>query len=238
MERRVHVQGSATWLSRQALKNNQTRDQPSLHRTLSAPPTPAATDTPRVAHGFPEWSAQCMRNGPDLDVMYGSAQPPRAKPGKASGIQKLERNEKDGMVIVHPGRIVLEPAATPELSAPLQEIRDKLHARLKKFHDKSQSPAYLQEEDDKFLANMGEDHDQFLARLGIEPDKFLPRLGEDQDQFFARLKDVIRTELMDEAAYKWNIAENGQLMLGKSKFPGGKKLGWGHPTLVGGLKEP
>ena len=109
-----------------------------------------------------------MRKGPDLDVMYGSAQPPRAKPGRASGIQKTER-DKDGMVIVHPGRIVLNPVLTPELPA---------------------------------------------------------------------LLDKVRNELRDGAVYKWNVAKNGQLMLAKSRLFGGEKLGLGHPTLVGGLKEP
>lgn len=109
-----------------------------------------------------------MRQLPDLDAMYGAARPPRAKPGKASGIQGPERNPQDGMVLVHPGRIVINPT-TPELPALLQEVRDQLRAG---------------------------------------------------------------------AVYKWNISRNGQLMLAKSKHPGGEKLGWGHPTLVGGLKEP
>ncbi len=224
-----------------------------------------------------------MRKAPDLDEMYGSAQPPRAKPGKASGIQKQERNEKDGMVIVHPGRIILKPVATPELSAPLKEIRDELHAHLKASHDarlekfRKKFPAIMEEGDDKFLASMEEDydkflasagidpdkfiasmeedydkflasagidHDKFLASVGIDPDKFLPRLGESEDKFQARLKDFILMELREGAVYKWNEAKNGQLMLGKSKYPKdndypeGRKLGLGHPTLVGGLKEP
>lgn len=109
-----------------------------------------------------------MRKGPDLDALYGSVQPPRAKPGRLSGIQKAERRE-DGMVIVHPERIVVNPKITPDLSEELQ---------------------------------------------------------------------AVRRDLKDGAVYKWNISRNGQLMLAKSKHPNGEKLGWGHPTLVGGLREP
>lgn len=109
-----------------------------------------------------------MRTAPDLDALYGSVQPPRAKTGRISGIQKQER-DKNGMVIIHPGRVILNPTLTPELPAILEKIR---------------------------------------------------------------------CDLMDGAVYKWNISRNGQLMLAKSKHPGGEKLGWGHPTLVGGLKEP
>jgi len=110
-----------------------------------------------------------MRQAPDLDTLYGAALPPRAKDGKASGVQAAERNTGDGMVLVHPGRIVLNPALNPELPTQLKDIANELRAG---------------------------------------------------------------------AVFKWNIARNGQLMLGKSKQPSGEKLGLGHPTLVGGLKEP
>jgi hypothetical protein len=110
-----------------------------------------------------------MRPPPDLDALYGAARRPRAKDGKASGVQAAERNPRDGTVIVHPGRIVLNPISTPDLPAQLKDIGNELRAG---------------------------------------------------------------------AVYKWNIARNGQLMLAKSKQPSGAKLGLGHPTLVGGLKEP
>ncbi len=110
-----------------------------------------------------------MRPATDLDALYGAARPPRAKPGKASGIQGPERNPKDGMVIVHPGRTIMNLTLTPDLPARLQKVRKELQAG---------------------------------------------------------------------AVFKWNVSRNGELMLAKSREAGGKKLGLGHPTLVGGLKEP
>jgi hypothetical protein len=140
-----------------------------LRRTLSAPPSPTGAGSHASSNAFPAWSAQRMRQAPDLDTLYGAARPPRAKAGKASGVQAAERNPQDGMVLVHPGRIVLNPVLNPELPAQLKEVGDELKAG---------------------------------------------------------------------AVFKWNIARNGQLMLAKSKQPSGEKLGLGHPTLVGGLKEP
>jgi len=140
-----------------------------LRRTLSAPPSPSSAGSSSSSSAFPEWSAQQMRQAPDLDTLYGAARPPRAKGGKASGVQAAERNPQDGMVVVHPGRIVLNRTLNPELPAQLKDISDELKAG---------------------------------------------------------------------AVFKWNIARNGQLMLAKSKQPSGEKLGLGHPTLVGGLKEP
>lgn len=69
-----------------------------------------------------------MRQAPDLDTLYGAARPPRAKGGKASGVQAAERNPQNGMVVVHPGRIVLNPILNPELPAQLKNIGDELQA--------------------------------------------------------------------------------------------------------------
>ncbi len=151
------------------MQDTRADDQANRHRSQSVPATLVAADRSRAVNGFPDWSAQRMRPPPDLDVTYGSARPPRAKSKKASGIQPAERNPQDGMVLIHPGRIIVNPTLTPELSVRLQEVRKEL------------------------------------------------RIG---------------------AVYKWNISRNGQLMLAKSKHPRGEKLGWGHPTLVGGLREP
>ena len=140
-----------------------------LRRTLSFPAFPHGAGSHPQSGAIPEWSAEKVRQAPDLDTLYGAARPPRAKSGKESGVQAAERNPQDGMVLVHPGRIVLNPILTPELQARLKEIGDELKAG---------------------------------------------------------------------AVFKWNISRNGQLMLAKSKQPSGEKLGLGHPTLVGGLKEP
>jgi len=140
-----------------------------LRRTLSFPASPHGAGSHPQSGAIPAWSAGKVRQAPDLDTLYGAPRPPRAKGGKASGVQAAERNPQDGMVLVHPGRIVLNPILTPELPARLKEIGDELKAG---------------------------------------------------------------------AVFKWNISRNGQLMLAKSKQPSGEKLGLGHPTLVGGLKEP
>lgn len=56
-----------------------------------------------------------------------------------------------------------------------------------------------------------------------------------------QLSDVlesIRDDLEGGEVYKWTMARNGTLMLGRSRYRCGKKTYWGHPTLVGGLREP
>ena len=150
-----------------------------------------------------------MRKAPDLDAMYGSVQPPRAKPGRASGIQAAERSKDDGMVKIHPARIILNPNLTPDLPQLLDAVRRELRD--------------------------GAVFKWTVARNGavmLAPYKLSERT---KTLLLEQSKTACDTEL---PAGQSALFDKIKLAFEKSELPVGRKLPLGHPTLVGGLGEP
>lgn len=228
-ECRVHIQGSAAWLRLQTSRNNPTGDQ-------ASPPMPAptASDTPGASKRFPEWSAECMRKAPDLDAMYGSAQPPRAKPGRASGIQKAERSKKDGMVKINAARIILNPNSTPDLPQLMDVIRHELQnggvfkwtvARNKEL----MLAPYKLSNNIKQLV---------LAALTqnelADQDELMPG----QSKFIRMVIEVLKQAALSDEDNGHKLLDHATQVEALVNAVKNNKLPLGHPTLVGGLPEP
>jgi len=230
----VHVRGSAAWLKQQALRNNHRENQSSLPE-----PVPAALGTQGESKRFPkwtppEWSKERMRKAPDLDAMYGSAQPPRAKPGRASGIQKEERSTKDGMVKINAARIVLNRNITPNLPQLMNAVRQELQNggvfkwTVSRNGQRMLAP-YKLSDNIKQLA---------LAALtqseGADKAELMPGQGEFIEMIIGVIKQTALSDDESENKFLDRSAQTTALVDALKN----KKLALGHPTLVGGLKEP
>lgn len=233
-ERSVHVRGSAAWLSQQALRNNQTGGEPSLPT-----PAPTALDTPGASKRFPtwtpqKWSGERLRKAPDLDAMYGSAQPPRAKPGRASGIQKAERSTKDSMVKINAARIVLNPNITPDLPQLLNVVRHELQDggvfkwTVSRNGQVMLEPYKLSDNTKRLV----------LATLTQSEPADKAELMPGQSEFIELITGVLKQMVLSDEENETKLLDHSTQVAALVNAVKNNKLTLGHPTLVGGFKEP
>ena len=212
-----------------------------------------------------------MRKAPDLDALYGSAQPPRAKPGRASGIQKAERSMKDGMVKINVARIFLNPNITPNLPQILNVVRQELQNggvfkwtvsrngetilapyKLSKNLEQLVLAALKQLEESKRAgdAELMPGQSEFIKMViqlvltALEQSERADdaELMPGQSEFIKMVIEVLNQIVTPDEDNENKLSDHlTQVTARRNAFKDAlknKKLTLGHPTLVGGFKEP